>query len=560
MFKRINIVLCLLLLFAFDTISSQDNFKIFIPKYIPSKTGFEVSIITSNKFPDANKLNVYFLPGQSLSISKIEIWFEGKKEELNITNEFISGYPELFKMISIDFSDSSIFREENFFQIVLFLKPGSINSKSLKFFGEYLSDDKVIAKLVNSELEIDFEKSTLYEIPLFYYEKSSITENAVSLGYNSYLNIAQLYTFEQTLEVEFWLKAKKINSDFFKVVDWETNRAEYSISINENQLLAINSKNDELLLSKPYFLSNNVWYHFHMSLNKITNEFRFFVNGTKLAQTFIRNYISTDNLLFHFQCLEPEGELMLEQFRLVAGNASNTDIVRNSSFRDYSDDSTRVVFQIDFSDTELNELRADKKISYELIKFKKSDAPLFARAPEINVKLTNNYYEIEWSGGNFSDAAFYILEKAVSDGDFFESGKAAAENEEAKIYSLICEHNYENEIIYFRVKQVNKDGSIVYSEVVKVGQGMVEDLILGQNYPNPFNPITTIEFDLLQDSDVEVTIYDLAGKEVEILHKGFLSSGLYKLKFDASGLTSGIYLYQVKTSNSSLTRKMILAK
>ncbi|MBP1683349.1 MAG: hypothetical protein H6Q27_913, partial [Ignavibacteriaceae bacterium] len=99
-----------------------------------------------------------------------------------------------------------------------------------------------------------------------------------------------------------------------------------------------------------------------------------------------------------------------------------------------------------------------------------------------------------------------------------------------------------------------------YSEVVKVGQGLIEDLIIGQNYPNPFNPTTTIEFDLLQDSDVEVKIFDLAGKEVAVLHTGFLSTGSYKFKFDATGLTSGIYLYQVKTPLSSLTQKMILAK
>jgi hypothetical protein len=125
---------------------------------------------------------------------------------------------------------------------------------------------------------------------------------------------------------------------------------------------------------------------------------------------------------------------------------------------------------------------------------------------------------------------------------------------------MLSEINTKNEIVYFRIKQVNKDGSEVYSDVVKVGQGIIEDLIVGQNFPNPFNPTTLIEFELLQDADVEVKVFDLAGKEVAILHSGFLSSGEYKFKFDASGFPSGIYLYQISTPLSSQTKKMILAK
>lgn len=158
------------------------------------------------------------------------------------------------------------------------------------------------------------------------------------------------------------------------------------------------------------------------------------------------------------------------------------------------------------------------------------------------------------------DADFYVLEKAVGNGKYTQVEKSKALNEDGKIYSLLSENKDQNEIVYFRIKQINKDGSSVYSDDVKVGQGLVEDLIVDQNYPNPFNPTTTIEFDLLQDSDVEVKIFDLSGVEVAVLHKGFLSSGSYKYKFDATGLTSGIYLYQVKTPTSSLTRKMILTK
>ena len=215
---------------------------------------------------------------------------------------------------------------------------------------------------------------------------------------------------------------------------------------------------------------------------------------------------------------------------------------------------------MNFSETELDNLQNKKSISYENIRLAKSDAPLFPRAPEISFKLMNNFYEIEWKGGSYKDVNHYILERAVGNSNFVEVGKQAADNDEKKSYSMLSEINTKNEIVYFRIKQVNKDGSEVYSDVVKVGQGIIEDLIVGQNFPNPFNPITLIEFELLQDADVEVKVFDLAGKEVAILHSGFLSSGEYKFKFDASGFPSGIYLYQISTPLSSQTKKMILAK
>ena len=129
-----------------------------------------------------------------------------------------------------------------------------------------------------------------------------------------------------------------------------------------------------------------------------------------------------------------------------------------------------------------------------------------------------------------------------------------------KSYSLVSEKAAKTEIVYFRIKQINKDGSIVYSDVVKVGQGMVEDVIIGQNYPNPFNPTTLIQFELIQDTDVEVKVYNLAGKEISRLHEGFLSKGLHQFEFDGSGLSSGLYFYQITTPLTSQTRKMILAK
>lgn len=83
---------------------------------------------------------------------------------------------------------------------------------------------------------------------------------------------------------------------------------------------------------------------------------------------------------------------------------------------------------------------------------------------------------------------------------------------------------------------------------------------LAQNYPNPFNPITTIQFTLNRASDVTLEVFNITGQRVATLVRGPLSAGNHRHTFDASGLSSGIYLYRLKTPEQMLTRQMVLIK
>jgi hypothetical protein len=553
-------MLCFLLFFSFDWATAQDNFKVFAPEFIPSDGSFEVSIITSKIFPEADRLDFYFLSDFSLIVSKVELWTEDVKIQIPVHSEFVREYSKQYQKVSIDFSDTALFSDGSFFQLVIFLKSMNTNSNAIKFFGEFISEGEILEYLTSSDNKIISNDPNLYSLSSNYYEKYLNAENAVTFSQNSYLNVPLIYNFDKALAVDFWMKAKNFHSTFLKIINWETNQVEYYLSLSENQMLIINSKDNDLFQPKPFFISQNVWYHFNVILDKLNSELSFFCNDQELARIKIRNYLEFDNLVLHFQNDLLSGEFSLEQLRLVNVSGSFASLCRNRNFPDYSDDSSSVIFQMNFSETELNDLLNKKIISHERIRLVKSNAPLFPRAPEISFKLINNFYEIEWKGGSYREADHYVLEKAIGNGKFSEVGTQAAVNDEEKTYSMLSEEFAQPEIVYFRIKQVNKDGSEVYSDVVKVGQGIIEDVIVGQNYPNPFNPITLIDFELLQDSDVEIKVFDLTGKEVALLHSGFLASGVYQFKFDASGLTSGIYLYQITTPLSSQTKKMILAK
>ena len=89
--------------------------------------------------------------------------------------------------------------------------------------------------------------------------------------------------------------------------------------------------------------------------------------------------------------------------------------------------------------------------------------------------------------------------------------------------------------------------------------------LLHQNFPNPFNPSTNISFDLPNSSNVTLTVYDLIGNKIRTLKNGVMESGKYMNAWDgknSSGETvsSGIYIYQLKSNSLTSTKRMILMK
>ncbi|MFW5973164.1 MAG: T9SS type A sorting domain-containing protein, partial [Bacteroidota bacterium] len=83
---------------------------------------------------------------------------------------------------------------------------------------------------------------------------------------------------------------------------------------------------------------------------------------------------------------------------------------------------------------------------------------------------------------------------------------------------------------------------------------------LGQNYPNPFNPSTSIPFAIERSGHVRLTVHDLLGREIIVVSEGFREAGSHAVMFDASSLTSGVYLYRLEAGASSKTRTLHLIK
>ncbi len=125
---------------------------------------------------------------------------------------------------------------------------------------------------------------------------------------------------------------------------------------------------------------------------------------------------------------------------------------------------------------------------------------------------------------------------------------------------------------YYSVNQTESDPYFQSAAFGRIESSMSEDKLIASlsnelpvnysisNYPNPFNPTTTINYQLPENSFVTIKVYDMLGKEVATLVNENKSGGYYKVNFDASKLTSGVYIYTINAGKFIQSKKLMLTK
>jgi surface protein len=108
--------------------------------------------------------------------------------------------------------------------------------------------------------------------------------------------------------------------------------------------------------------------------------------------------------------------------------------------------------------------------------------------------------------------------------------------------------------------RINESEWQTIEQELEVNQVLPQEYTLSQNYPNPFNPSTQIQFALPEATQVTLEVFNSVGQKVMELVNGQKSAGLHTATFDASGLSSGVYLYKLTTPSFTETKKMLLIK
>ncbi|MDH3268347.1 MAG: T9SS type A sorting domain-containing protein [Ignavibacteria bacterium] len=169
-------------------------------------------------------------------------------------------------------------------------------------------------------------------------------------------------------------------------------------------------------------------------------------------------------------------------------------------------------------------------------------------------ELNNHGFEIERSSdkSNLPDgeAGWRVIG--------FKVGKGTTSEQQQYTYSDILS-DVESFKLYYRLKQVDFNGSFEYSNIIEV-EIAPSVFSLSQNYPNPFNPATIIKYQLPINNFVSINLYDVLGNEVATLVNEEKPAGSYEVEFNASEMGSGVYFYTLRAGEFVQSKKMLLLK
>ncbi len=172
-----------------------------------------------------------------------------------------------------------------------------------------------------------------------------------------------------------------------------------------------------------------------------------------------------------------------------------------------------------------------------------------------DARVVKNGVHLQWKTESESNNYGFRLHRNGRQIAFIE-GKGTTQTPQRYEYE---DKNLQAGSYTYKLEQVDTDGSAHTVGVLTRNIGVVPlTCILEQNYPNPFNSNTVIAYRLPEQTNVTLTIYDILGNRIATLVKQKQNAGQYRITFNARGLASGVYFYQLETEKSILTKKLIL--
>lgn len=191
----------------------------------------------------------------------------------------------------------------------------------------------------------------------------------------------------------------------------------------------------------------------------------------------------------------------------------------------------------------------------------KIDNPVPVELTSFNATFHNNTVQLSWSTAAETNNSGFAVERKMQNSDWKQLGfvKGNGTTSTESFYSF-SDNNVIPASYYYRLKQVDFNGSIKYSQTVEVDANTISDFSLEQNYPNPFNPSTKISFSIPRQSIVKLSVYNLLGEKVAEPVNEVKSAGKYNIEFNGNNLSSGTYIYRLETEGYTSSRKMILIK
>ncbi len=169
---------------------------------------------------------------------------------------------------------------------------------------------------------------------------------------------------------------------------------------------------------------------------------------------------------------------------------------------------------------------------------------------------------LQWITGTEANNYCFEIQRSSNKTDFETIGfvEGSGTTTSPTSYSFTDGSAGKEQTWYYRLKQIDYDGTSSLSGLAEVEAELPVGFFLFQNYPNPFNPVTTVSFTLPKAMNADLKLYDITGKEVAEIFSGELQQGYHSVKIDGTNLASGVYTCRLVAGDFSSIIKLSLLK
>ena len=221
------------------------------------------------------------------------------------------------------------------------------------------------------------------------------------------------------------------------------------------------------------------------------------------------------------------------------------------------DNRTTPVFDGTANDTWFGVEKTDETSQWAL-----SDAPLPVELTLFEAQSLESSVHLNWTTATEVQNYGFEIERSENGNDWNTIGfvQGNGNSNSAKQYEYNDTEVSGFPVLYYRLKQIDTDGTIAYCATIRVIRSVSMTAHLEQNYPNPFNPETVIRVSIPQDIRTRLEVFNPLGESVAIITDEILQAGEHSFRFDGRGLSAGIYFCRLTAGEYIQTRKMHLLR
>ena len=291
-------------------------------------------------------------------------------------------------------------------------------------------------------------------------------------------------------------------------------------------------------------------------------------NNSAVSITVPTSAISTGGALANGDVLAKKSQENREVYQFIFTNKETQ--VQSNLFVVFDENASEEIDQLDAK--KLNPLKESKKLfslmsSLESLvnqPFMQLSFPFFVEESSFSINETGSLvgewsFYIQQKVGTPNERSFYVFDTETNKEmelkvgqEFTFTAKKQESMAKTSAQALVMSTSGTKRFI---VKINSGNLTSITNEIEQFKQ-----IELHQNYPNPFNPSTEIAFIIPSFTQVKLSIYTILGEKIAELENGSKAAGFYSVSFDASNLSSGMYLYRLEAGNNVMTKKLLLVK